>query len=86
MPASAARGRAGVVASASMRSVRPWTVLLLAVAAAAAACRVAGGDVQAGAARPCAHSGSLETTLDPLVRWFGEGAGRTRFLTLLSST
>jgi hypothetical protein len=59
---------------------------LLLLAAAAAACRVAGGDVPAAVARPCAHAGSLATTLDPLVRWFGEGAGRTRFMTLLSPT
>ncbi len=67
-----------------MRFARLPAVLLL---AAAAACRVAGGELPAAAdARPCAHAGSLATTLDPLVRWFGEGAGRARFMTLLSPT
>jgi hypothetical protein len=66
-----------------MRGARCWFVLLL---FAVAACRTADTDAPAADVRPCTHAGSLATTLEPLVRWFGEGAGRTRFMTLLSPT
>jgi hypothetical protein len=49
------------------------------------ACRVAGGDAPAPV-HPCEHAGSLAASLEPLARWFDEGAGRTRFMSLLSPT
>ncbi len=67
-----------------MRTARLPAILLL---AGASACRLAGADgPQPAPARPCAHAGSLATTLEPLARWFEQGAGRTRFMTLLSPT